>query len=84
MTSAKLSAPSLRSPDVIPKFLSMIRRNGAALRATPNPKAFVFPIFEIEEGYLPPKEKRTLMRYFKWGIAIQAGWRFNGTFAFLN
>ena len=31
-------AELLPSPDVIPKFLSMIHKNGAALRATPNPK----------------------------------------------
>ena len=36
-------------------------------------KGFVFPIFEIEEGYLPPTEKWMLMRYFKWGIAVQGG-----------
>ena len=64
---------NIGSPDVIPKFLAMIRRDGAALRATLNPKAFVFPIFEIEEGFKPPAEKWMLMRYFKSGIAVQGG-----------
>lgn len=57
------------SPDTIPEFLKMIRRNDAILQR-PNPKVFVNSIFEISSNHSLPNNKNELVQLLKNKIVI--------------
>lgn len=57
------------SPDLIPQFLQMVRRNDAMLRR-PNPKVFVNSIFEISANHSLPNNKNELVQLLKNKIVI--------------
>lgn len=56
------------SPNLVNKFLEMIRRHDQPALFTPNPKVFVLSIFEVDEKSTPPQNKTSLVRIytFQW------------------
>lgn len=57
------------SPDLIPQFLQMIRRNDPILRRD-SPRVFVNSIFEISSNHTLPKNKSELVSLIKKNIVI--------------
>lgn len=55
------------SPQFIPEFLAMIRRNDPVQRS-PNPKVYPLVIFEIDEGHSLPNTKKELVEMYDEGV----------------